>query len=343
MIEIRQLRKRFEGKEQDILQEMNLSLGEGEIVGLVGSSGSGKTTLLRLLAGLEEPSAGTILFRGMPVAGPSQQLVAGHPSIRIVHQDFELAHRLSVYENVAQKLRHLHPEEQQERALELLEVCHLGALAYTFVEQLSGGEKQRLALARTLAEAPELLLLDEPFSNLDPPLKEDIKEKLFSYIREQGIAAILVSHDPKDALPLADRFWVLEQGKLVQQGSPREVYYRSASPEVARLFGKINLVKKEVLMEVLKGDALDFLQKLPAGSVVGIRPDVVQVMAEKESHLLGVVKSMSFSGIHSETSILIGEILIISCYQPGYYTAKPGEVLGLMLKPEHLQVWSAKD
>lgn len=339
MVEIQQLRKKFEGKDQYILEGINLALSEGEIVGLVGNSGSGKTTLLRLLAGLEEPSSGAVLFRGTPVPGPSQQLVAGHPSIRLVHQHFELAHRLSVYENVAQKLRHLHPEEQRERTLELLEVCRLSQLSESMVEQLSGGEKQRLALARPLAEGPELLLLDEPFSNLDPFLKEDIKETLFRYIRQQGIAAVIVSHDPKDALSLTDRLWVLQEGKVVQQGRPEEVYFRSASPEVARLFGKVNLLRQEDLAKVLQGEAQEFVHRFPKGSLIGIRPEAVNRAEGQQVHMKAEVVASSFIGIYSEVKLAVEESRILNAYLPSFYVLKPGQVICFWLSLEQLQFW----
>lgn len=337
MLEIRKLLKKFDGKDKFILSNIDLVLSTGEVIGLVGSSGSGKTTLLRILAGLEEPSAGAVIFRGEAVKGPSEQLVAGHPSIRLVHQHFELAHRLSVYENVAQKLRNLHPEEQRERTMELLEVCRLSQLAGSMVEQLSGGEKQRLSLARTLAEEPELLLLDEPFSNLDPSLREEIKETLFRYIRQQGIAAVIVSHDPKDALSLADRLWVLQKGTVVQQGSPEEVYRRPLSPEVAGLFGKINLLSREELSGILEDEARNHLQKVPEDCMIGIRPEIIQLAGAEEAQLEAVVQEIWFFGNYMEAEADAKGGVRLKIHLPFYEEVKVGNQVNLKIRWNRVQ------
>lgn len=339
MLNAEELSKTFIGQPREAVKPLSLQLQEGEVAALVGGSGSGKTTLLRLLAGLEEPDTGSVLFRETKVKGPADQLIAGHPAIRLVHQHFELAHRLSVYENVSQKLRQLPREEQQEQTKELLKVCRLQHLEGRKVEELSGGEKQRLALARTLAEEPELLLLDEPFSNLDPVLKEEMKEELFAYIRRQGIAAILVSHDPKDALSLADTIWVLQEGQLLQKGSPQEVYYKAVSPAVARLFGKVHTCRKEVIEPFLKGEALTFVQGTPAGCLIGFRPEVLQPAHEEEAHLKAKVQHTSFYGAYTEVYVSIGENLLLSVYLPDFYSACPGNVLCLQLKLNQLQWW----
>lgn len=339
LLEARELSKIFRGQKQAAVSPQNLQLQQGEVVALIGGSGSGKTTLLRMLAGLEEPDGGEVFFQGEEVKGPADQLIAGHPAIRLVHQHFELAHRLSVYDNITQKLRHLPREEQREQTEELLVVCCLSHLSSQKVEVLSGGEKQRLALARTLAEEPELLLLDEPFSNLDPVLKEEIKEALFAYIRRQGIAAILVSHDPKDALSLADTIWVMQDGKLLQKGSPHEVYYKSVSPLVAGLFGKINVCLKEEITPFLSREVLASLQDVPAGSLLGFRPEALQPANGENAHLEGKVVNTSFYGAFTEGALRFDEKLSMSIYLPGFYTAKPGEVLKLQLKLDQLQFW----
>lgn len=345
LLVVNQLSKQYQEREFPAVRAVSLLLREGEIAALVGRSGSGKTTLLRLLASLEQAGHGSISFRGQPVKGPDEQLVPGHPSIRLVHQHFELAHRQSVYQNVAQKLRHLHAEEQAVRTIELLRVCRLHPLLDKKVEELSGGEKQRLAIARTLAEEPELLLLDEPFSNLDPVLKEEIKEELFRYIRQQGIAAILVSHDPKDALSLADTLWVLQEGELKQKGSPREVYYKALSPAIAGLFGKMNVCRKETLEPLLSGEALAFLQDFPAGSFLGFRPEalcLVNLANNATAHLQATVLKTTFHGTFLEANIGVGENLRLSAYLPGDDPARPGEQLGFRLKLDQLQVWSGE-
>lgn len=338
LLRAEQLTKQFVDREKPAVNAVSLLLKEKEIAALVGGSGSGKTTLLRMLAGLEQGDAGTIYFRGEAVKGPDDQLVPGHPSIRLVHQHFELAHRQTAYHNVSQKLRHLPAEQQAARALELLEVCRLSHLKDKKVEELSGGEKQRLALARALAEEPELLLLDEPFSNLDPVLKEEIKEALVAFIRREGIAAILVSHDPKDALSMADKLWVVQEGILLQEGSPEEIYFRATSSAVAALFGKLLLCEKDELQALLKEPARSYIQELP-GKLLGIRPEVWEANGNGEAHLKAEVLEVFFQGAASEALVQAGG-LKFSVYLPPFSSVKPTEQLPLRLRLEYIQHWS---
>jgi ABC-type Fe3+/spermidine/putrescine transport system ATPase subunit len=339
LIAVKQLSKQFPGRLNPAIRQVSFELKAGELGALVGGSGSGKTTLLRMLAGLEQPDSGAILFRGKAVKGPDEQLVAGHPNIRLVHQHFELAHRQSVYQNVAQKLRHLPAAGQEARSFEILGVCRLHQLSAKKVEELSGGEKQRLAIARALAEEPELLLLDEPFSNLDPVLKEEIKEEVFSYIRQQGIAAILVSHDPKDALSLADKLWVMQNGELVQAGSPKAVYYKAVSPAVAGLFGKMNVCTKENLAPFLKGEAGAFMQAIPEGSLLGFRPEALQPVNGSGAHLKGKVQETAFHGPLTEVKVNLGDSVSLVAYLPSFSAANPNDNLGFNLQLEQVQVW----
>lgn len=340
LLEVMDVEKRFNGKESSILKSVNLSLGKGEIAGLAGNSGSGKTTLLRIIAALEEPTQGDVFFRGARVPGPADTLVPGHPEIRLVHQHFELAHRLSVFDNVAQKLRHLRREEQEGFTRELLQICRLLPLAEKMVEVLSGGEKQRLALARALAEEPEILLLDEPFSNLDPHLKESIRQELFQYIRQSGISAVLVSHDPKDALSLTDKIWVLNQGELVQTGSPMEVYYKPASPEVGELFGQLNICRLEELKPFLNGKALENIQELKRGTYIGIRPELVSPIVDlAEADLKATVKAVVFHGAYTEVGVALSPKLDLYFFIAPFFNYHIGEPIGLHIQWQHLQVW----
>ena len=339
ILKVQGLRKQFQGRELEIISGLDMEIKAGEVLALAGVSGSGKTTLLRMLAGLEEPDAGEVLFRGEKVLGPEAKLIAGHGAIRLVHQHFELAHRRTVFENIAQKLRHLHPSDQKEQTAELMEVCRLGQLAEKYVEELSGGEKQRLALARTLAEEPELLLLDEPFSNLDPYLKEVIRYDLFTYIREKGVTVILVSHEPKDALSLADTILVLRKGKVVQKGSPEEIYYNPYSPHVAALFGRINTCRQEELLPYLEGEIYEELKDLPPNSMLGIRPELFQLSIADEADVQAKVLEVFFHGSSSEAQIKLGESLIMSIYLPAFYAVPEDGFIYLKLNYPYIQIW----
>lgn len=341
MLLVRNISKKFPERSAPAVKEIDLFLKEGEVAGLVGPSGSGKTTLLRLLAGLEEPGSGFIEFQDERVVGPADQLIAGHKAIRLVHQHFELAHRLSVYQNVAQKLRHLVREEQNSRTKNLLEVCHLGHLAENMVEELSGGEKQRLALARALAEEPELLLLDEPFSHMDPHLKAEIREKLFAYIRSKGLSAILVSHDPKDALSLADTLWVMQHGRLMQQGSPQQVYQQPENPAIAKLFGSINLCQVKAILPFLKAEARQFVENFPPEGWLGIRPEAVLPAARpEEAHLEGVLQETFFYGSHYEANVGLGKELVFRLRLPSSVSYSQGASVRLKMQLNSIRLFT---
>lgn len=340
LLKLKNVGKQFTNSPLPVLQSVSLDLGAGEVAGLVGASGSGKTTLLRIMVGLEEADEGSLFFRDQRIEGPAERLVPGHPNIKLVHQHFELAHRLSVFENVSQKLRHLPKQEQEEQTRELLQVGRILHLEKKYVEELSGGEKQRLALARALAEEPELLLLDEPFSNLDPQLKEGIRHDLFSYIRNRGLSAILVSHDPKDALSLADKVWVLEQGRLVQTGKPEEVYFKAVSPQVAALFGPINIFRVGEIRALLNGTANKRLEGLSADRQLGIRPELI--ISNKDllnGNIEAKVQDIVLHGPFYELKVSLANQLQVNLYVSPFSNYKKGERIGLQFPEDYLQLW----
>lgn len=189
----------YNKKEENIVENFNLDVQKGEIVALVGASGSGKSTVLRLIAGLEIPDSGQISIAGNSVAGDHTFMTAEEREVGMVFQDCALFPHLSVKKNIAFGIDHLSKRKIKERVSELLELVNMEGFEKRYPHQLSGGQQQRVALARTLAPGPELLLLDEPFSNLDAELKDKIRRELHEIIKEIGITTILVSHDRKDA------------------------------------------------------------------------------------------------------------------------------------------------
>ncbi|OEG63149.1 MAG: ABC transporter [Halanaerobium sp. MDAL1] len=186
-------------KKDKIIENFNLEVEKGEIVALVGASGSGKSTVLRLTAGLEIPDAGEIKISGETVAAEHKFQAAEKREVGMVFQDYALFPHLSVEKNIAFGIDHLSKAQRKARVKELLELVNLEGFEKRYPHQLSGGQQQRIALARTLAPGPELLLLDEPFSNLDAELKDKIRRELNQIIKEVGVTTILVSHDREDA------------------------------------------------------------------------------------------------------------------------------------------------
>ena len=213
---------------------------KGKNLAIAGETGSGKSNLLKIIAGLATPPAGGVYFEGVKVAGPLERLIPGQPGIAYLSQHFELWNNYHV-EEILSYSNDLSPKE----AAELYQLCHIGHLLQRRTDQLSGGERQRIALARLLVHPPRLLLLDEPFSNLDLIHKRTLKTVIRDSAAKFGITSILVSHDPRDILPWADELLVLRDGRIVQQGIPREVYSAPVDEYSAALLGDYTLVNGE--------------------------------------------------------------------------------------------------
>lgn len=238
LLEVRHISKSFGG--MPVLRDVSLNVTEGETVVLLGASGSGKTTLLRIIAGLETPDAGSIIFAGRDLAGvPVHQRGFG-----LMFQDLALFPHLNVFDNVAFGLRMagLNRAEIATRVEETLELVGLSGFAQRDVHTLSGGERQRVALARSLAPRPRLLMLDEPLGALDRVLRDQLIAELRAILKGVGVTALYVTHDQAEAFVLADRIALLHQGKIEQEGTPEEVYRRPATPFVARFLGLTNLL-----------------------------------------------------------------------------------------------------
>ncbi len=247
LLELRDISKKY--NQQSVLQEVSLHVNAGEIFGLLGESGSGKSTLLRIAAGLIDPDGGEIWLENQKLRLASDQLIPGHPDIKIVHQDYNLSLPLSVRENIAYALRYYEKTYRDERVNELIELCHLDGVASHVAKSLSGGEKQRTAIARALAEEAKVLLLDEPFAHLDLANRRRLSETIRDLAEQTGTACIFVTHDATDALSLSHRMGVLQNGQLLQIGTPEEVYQRPVNAYVAELTGEVNLLESSFFEE----------------------------------------------------------------------------------------------
>ena len=232
----RGLRKAF--GDVKVIQGVDLTLAPGDTLSIMGPSGCGKTTLLRLLAGLERPDQGTIEVSGRPVAGPGLNVAPERRRVVLVFQDLALFPHMTVAQNIAFGLRRgttLNVDELTERVF-------LTGLGHRFPHELSGGQRQRAAIARALACEPELVLLDEPFANLDVFLRSRIRGQVRDILADAGVASLLMTHDLGDALGFSGKLGVMIRGRLVQSGSPSHLYQNPLPPEVAGLLGSINLV-----------------------------------------------------------------------------------------------------
>src|SRR4051812_35257845 len=240
--------KRLGGNE--ILRGVSLTLERGEILALLGPSGSGKTTLLRSVAGLERPDGGRIAIAGKTVfdAAANLEVPAERRGLGLVFQSYAIWPHRTVYDNVAYglKLRRMAQAEIKTKVETILRRLGLKDMAARYPHQLSGGQQQRVALGRALAYGPPVLLLDEPLSNLDAKLRDEARHWIREIIKETNAAALYVTHDQTEALAIADRIMVLDQGVVQQEGRPEEIYARPASPFVAEFMGSNNRVRGKV-------------------------------------------------------------------------------------------------
>jgi len=222
------------------VRDLSLSVAEGEIVCLVGPSGCGKSTLLRLAAGLETLQQGRILIGPREVAVPRRSEPPERRGVGLVFQDYALFPHLDVLNNVRFGLRHLPAAEQRRLAEESLARVGMAGFAHAFPHTLSGGQQQRVALARALAPRPPVLLLDEPFSGLDVSLRAQVRDQTLHVLKAHGAATLVVTHDPEEAMFLADRIALMRDGRLVQEGSPVDLYMRPVDAFAASFFGEVN-------------------------------------------------------------------------------------------------------
>ncbi len=303
---------------------LDLEVERGSIAALVGPSGCGKTTTLRLLAGFERPDAGTISANGRVIVGAGTFVPPEHRRIGVVFQDYALFPHLDVAGNIAYALGR---KADKERVAEVLRLVGLDGITDRQVHELSGGQQQRVALARALAPSPDVVLLDEPFSNLDASLRDRLRQEVSRILRKTGVTAIFVTHDQEEALSVADRVAVMSEGRIEQIGSPEEVYSRPSNRWVAEFIGEIEVLSGQVR----EGKAECELGSVPAGDAVGdvdvlIRPEsiAVSVQASRRSVPAEVV-SRRFFGHDQLLALRLGSGRVVRSRQLGFPTWHAGD------------------
>lgn len=229
--------------EKATLKNINFHLQKGEHLSIMGESGCGKSTLLKAIYGLIDMNEGELFWNEIQILGPKYHLVPGMEFFKYVPQNFDLMPYTSVAENISKFLSRFYPEEMKIRTQELLAVIEMEKYANTKVKNLSGGQQQRVAIARALAKEPELLLLDEPFSQIDNFKKNSLRRKLFSYLKEKEVACIVATHDGNDALSFSDKLIVIQNNTIIANGHPKELYSNPKIKYTASLFDDINEIE----------------------------------------------------------------------------------------------------
>lgn len=232
----------FGYKEKIVLDTIDFSLKKGEILSVLGVSGSGKSTLLKAIYGFFDLWEGIISWEGISFKGRSFYLIEGHSQMKYLAQDFGLMPYISVAENVGKNLSNLNPKYKEERIEELLQMVQMQDFATRKPLELSGGQQQRVALAMTLAKEPEILLLDEPFSQIDAPQKASLQRNIFQYVKEKNITCIVATHHSIDALAFSDKILVMKDGKKIDFSTPHELYFQKKNKYVASLFSDVNTI-----------------------------------------------------------------------------------------------------
>lgn len=333
---------------QAVVRNLSFDLAPAEIACLLGSSGCGKTTMLRLIAGFEMPSAGSIRLNGVTIASEKTQMPAEERRIGMVFQDYALFPHLSIIDNIGFGLRQESALARRRRADEMLELIGLPGRGDHYPHELSGGQQQRVALARALAPQPHLLLLDEPFSNLDVELRERLSLEVRDILKRAGMAAILVTHDQHEAFAVADVVGIMREGAVEQWDTPYNLYHRPATRHVADFIGQGVFLPGEVLsrqiVEVELG-RLDSDVPLECGPSCadcarGCRLDVLlrpdDVVHDDASGVKAEVLAKAFRGAEFLYTLRLASGAQVLSLVPSHHNHAIGEKIGIRLDVDHV-------
>lgn len=251
----------FSYQEKATIDSLSFELEKGNNLAIIGESGCGKSTLLKLIYGLYDLDEGQVFWDDTEVLGPKYNLIPGMDFMKYLAQDFDLMPFITVAENVGKYLSNIYPEKKKERIAELLEIVEMTEYADIKAKNLSGGQMQRVALARVLALEPEILLLDEPFSHIDNFRKNSLRRKLFGYLKEKQITTIFATHDSSDVLSFSDAVLVMKEGKIIEEGNPKTIYQNPKSKYIASLFGDVNEIEIDGEIQFIYPNQLEVVEK----------------------------------------------------------------------------------
>jgi iron(III) transport system ATP-binding protein len=343
LLSLEQVTKSYPAQALPAVDHLSLELAKGEILALLGPSGCGKTTTLRLIAGFERPDAGVVEIGGKIMANGRMSVPPEQRGVGVVFQEYTLFPHLTVDENVLFGLRHLTAQERLQRLREMLDMVGLGPFARRYPHELSGGQQQRVALARALAPRPAVLLLDEPFSNLDADLRTQMLHEVYVILRNLETTAVFVTHDHEEAFMVADRVGVLNGGRLEQLGRPEEIYHRPGTRFVARFVGQANFLPGRVVRAGIETDIGPFPKPfgLTEGSTVEVMIRPHQLALRPDATGNGLVISHRFRGADALVVVQLPSGVTLYSYQPSTLGFQAGERVTVGAKPCHSVVFSA--
>lgn len=290
IISVKNLSKQYHTEQASGISNISFEVKKGNVVAILGESGSGKSTLLKCIYGLLKVDEGEVSFKGKRILGPDEQLIPGHKEMKMVTQDFSLNIYAKVYDNVASMLSNTNVQSKHQKTMEMLQHLHIEHLKDKKITQLSGGEQQRVAIAKAMVSDTSVLLLDEPFSQVDALLKNQLRADIKRVAAETGVTVIMVSHDPADGLFLADELLILKDGALLQSGQPSQVYNHPDHIYTARLLGNA------VVLDATDASILGL--DIPDGHAV-FYPEWVELKSSWNSRRFEV-KDVYYKGFYEE-------------------------------------------
>lgn len=340
---------------RQVVEDVSLTIESGQVMCLLGPSGCGKSTTLRMIAGVERPDRGRITIDGAEVFGPNQTLPPEARGVGLMFQDFALFPHLTVAGNIAFGLKG-DAGKKARRVGELLEKVNLAGFADKHPHELSGGEQQRVALARALAPRPRVMLMDEPFSGLDNRLRDGVRDATLALLKEEGAAVLLVTHEPDEAMRMADEIALMRAGKIVQQGAPYNIYNAPVDRAAAAFFSDVNVIRgvsKGALTATPFGDFLTPGHADGTAVDIIIRPQHLKIDFDRAGRgpnptvqdgtpARGTVARARFLGRESLVDFAMADGgLVLTASVPGVFLPKPGTALWLMIRRDRCFVFPA--